>query len=57
MKIREITNRIQIDNAKLYRDTKRKLFDEYPELSIGGGIGLCAFASWKVNYPALKGGA
>lgn len=49
MKLCEIVSRQGVDNTKLYKQAKKQLYRQYPELSVGGGIGLCAFASGKLK--------
>lgn len=49
MKLVEITNVNGAVARTAYEDARDELVDQYPELDVGGGIGLCAFASAKLK--------
>lgn len=49
MRISELLTESTTPNRQLYKNAMQKLLKEYPEISIGGGIGLCAFACGKLK--------
>lgn len=49
MRINEILQSHNPPSRDMYIKAIQYLYDQYPELKIGGGIGLCAFASSKLQ--------
>lgn len=45
----EISDSRRLISHHVYRSARKQLVADYPELDIGGGIGLCAFASAKLK--------
>lgn len=49
MRINEIVQNPKLPSNTVYLEAMDFLYDQYPEIKIGGGIGLCAFASGKLQ--------
>lgn len=48
MRISELLTE-SMSNRQLYKNAAQQVTKQYPEISIGGGIGLCAFACGKLK--------